>query len=184
MTCQFWEQKWFPLAWNISLGLSIGSCRHLGKEIRSTSFWYIHSLSNQCTISAVSKDGKEGLWTTGHDLCFCATDRDVLNICTFLEQVPQTCKNQTEYFCYFQFVSAWNFRKKDAKRETHLLSGFFPGLSNFLIPNKHSSRIVQLGKLGDRGRTRSCHSQLVSRHPEKGILRFEMFIFSIVYCLD
>lgn len=38
---------------------------------------YIYSLFNQCTISAVSKDGRESLWTAGHDLSLCAKDRDV-----------------------------------------------------------------------------------------------------------
>lgn len=40
--------------------------------------------------------------------------------------------------------------------------------------------IIWLGKLGDRERTRSCHSQLVSRHLEKGTLKFEMFTFSVL----
>lgn len=45
---------------------------------------------------------------------------------TSLEHVPQTWKNQMEYFCYFQVFSAWTFGKKDAKGETPVLS-IFPG---------------------------------------------------------
>lgn len=55
-----------------------------------------------------------------------------LNTCSSLEQVPQTCKIQTEDFHYFQLVSARTFRKKDVKGltdlGTHLLSSSFPAL--------------------------------------------------------